>query len=310
MAGTMRRLILILSAALMPTCVTELAAQNSSLLHAPQVRSAVPGQLGLTQPLSPAVQGVMPGQGVTARGLPATPVSQRVEGQFVQFGPPNDGRGIPSNPQQVMRGQPQGQVPGQGPLLGVDANGRPRVTIAEASWTYQPPPPMRVFRQNDLITVRVDEITRVMAEGSSENRKRTLYEAILTDWINLAGFKLQPDPQLEGDPTVAAESNSNFRAEATVESRESLTFNIAASVVDIRPNGMLVIEGTKAIRVNDNLWETSISGLCRAQDVGPDNVVLSKDMVGVEIKKQDRGHLRDGYKRGWFQRMFDRVQPF
>lgn len=308
MAGNMRRLLLIFSAVLMPNCAANLAAQNSSLLHAPQVRNPVPGQMGLTQPLSPPVQGVMPGQGVTARGFPATTVSQRVDGQLVQYGPPNEGGEAPFNQPPAMRAQPP--VQGQGPLLGVDANGRPRVTIAEASWTYQPPPPMRVFRQNDLITVRVDEITRVMAEGSSENRKRTLYEAILTDWINLAGFKLRPDPQLEGDPTVAAESNSNFRAEATVESRESLTFNIAASVVDIRPNGMLVIEGTKSIRVNDNLWETSISGLCRAQDVGPDNVVLSKDMIGVEIKKQDRGHLRDGYKRGWFQRAFDRVQPF
>lgn len=282
-------------------------AQNSSLLHSPNGRSAVPGQLSLTQPLAPAVQGVTPQQGVTSQGLAARPASATIDGQFVQLQAPAEAFG-PSGPigAESMRAQ---RMRGQ-PTTGESAPDRPRVTISEASWTYQPPPPMRVFRKNDLVTIRVDEITRVMAEGSSENRKRTLYEAILTDWIRLSGFKLRPDPQVEGDPTVGAESNSNYRAESTVESRESLTFNIAATVVDIRSNGMLVLEGTKTIRVNDNLWETAISGLCRAQDVGPDNVVLTKDMIDLEIKKQDRGHLRDGYKRGWFQRAFDRVQPF
>ena len=161
-----------------------------------------------------------------------------------------------------------------------------------------------------MVTIRVDEITRVLAEGSAESRKRTLFEAILSDWIRITDFRLRPDPQANGDPAVSGESNQQYRAESTVESRESMAFNIAATVVDIRPNGSLVLEARKAIRVNDNLWETSLSGLCRAADIAPDNVVLSKDLIDLEIRKMDRGHLRDGYKRGWFSRWLDRVQPF
>jgi flagellar L-ring protein precursor FlgH len=184
------------------------------------------------------------------------------------------------------------------------------VLLGGASWTYQPAPPLRVFQKNDVVTIRVDEITRVMAEGAAENRKRTLYEAILTDWVRLVDWRLTPDPQVDGDPAVTAESNSNYRAESTVESRESMTFNVAATVVDIRPNGNLVLEARKAIRVNDNLWETSLSGICRAQDIAPDNVVLSKDLIDLEIRKEDRGHLRDGYSRGWLQRFIDRFGFF
>jgi flagellar L-ring protein precursor FlgH len=190
------------------------------------------------------------------------------------------------------------------------ANEPPPITLAGASWTYQVPPPLRVFQLNDVVTIRVDEITRVLAEGSAESRKRTLFEAILSDWIRITDFRLRPDPQANGDPAVSGESNQQYRAESTVESRESMAFNIAATVVDIRPNGSLVLEARKAIRVNDNLWETSLSGLCRAADIAPDNVVLSKDLIDLEIRKMDRGHLRDGYKRGWFSRWLDRVQPF
>ncbi len=187
---------------------------------------------------------------------------------------------------------------------------RPVVSLDEASWTYQPAPPVRVFRRNDVVTIRVDEITRMMAEGAAQIRKRTLTEAILTDWIRLQDFRLRPDPQDNGDPAVAAETNNNFRALSSVESRESLTFNIAATVVDIRPNGNLVLEARKAIRVNDNLWETALSGICRAEDIAPDNVVLSKDLIDLEIRKEDRGHMRDGYKRGWLQRIVDRFGAF
>ena len=187
---------------------------------------------------------------------------------------------------------------------------RPPINLNSVSWTYSPPPPVRVMQINDVVTIRVDEIASVTAEGTAESRKRTLYEAILTDWIRVTDFRLRPDAQENGDPTAAGESNAQYRAESSVESRETLAFNIAATVVDIRPNGSLVLEARKTIRVNDNLWETSLSGICRAQDIGPDNVVLSKDLTELEVGKQDRGHLRDGYKRGWFSRWLDRAQPF
>lgn len=184
------------------------------------------------------------------------------------------------------------------------------LSLPQSSWTYKQAPSLRTFAKNDIVTIRVDEIARVLAEGEAESRKQTEFEAILTDWIKISKGRLRPDPQENGDPAVANETNNRFRSESIVESRESLTFNIAARVVDIRPNGNLVLEASKTFRVNDNLWETSLSGICRGSDVGPDNVVLSRDLIDLQINKQDRGHLRDGYRRGWFTRWFDRFQPF
>ncbi len=186
----------------------------------------------------------------------------------------------------------------------------PPVMLNDASWTYQPAPPLRVFQKQDVVTIRVDEITRVMAEGNIDNRKRTLFDAIVNDWIQFVNFRFIPQPMIEGEPGIAFQSQSNYRADASVESRESMTFNIAATVVDIRPNGNLVLEARKHIRINDNLWETSLAGICRAIDIGPDNVVLSKDLIDLEIRKEDQGQLRDGVSRGWFQRWVDRFGPF
>lgn len=208
-----------------------------------------------------------------------------------------------SDPQQQLR-PPQMQPRGYG------YGDAPPVMLNDASWTYQPAPPLRVFQKQDVVTIRVDEITRVMAEGNIDNRKRTLFDAIVNDWIRVINFRFIPQPMVEGEPGIAFQSQSNYRADASVESRESMTFNIAATVVDIRPNGNLVLEARKHIRINDNLWETSLTGICRAIDIGPDNVVLSKDLIDLEIKKEDQGQLRDGVSRGWFQRWVDRFGPF
>ncbi len=214
-------------------------------------------------------------------------------------------------PQQLQQPMPNRTVPLQS--LGqprTNPNDRPTTMLSRASWTYQPAPPTRVFRKNDIVTIRVDEVTRIATQGSARIRRRTLYEAVLADWIKLSGFSLRPDPQSDGDPTVGTESNSQFQTDSNIKSSESLAFNISATVVDIRPNGNMVLEARKKIRVNDNLFETSLTGICRAQDIAPDNVILSKDLIDLEIGKEDQGHLRDGYKRGWFQRWIDRAQPF
>ncbi|WP_417732144.1 flagellar basal body L-ring protein FlgH [Rosistilla oblonga] len=182
--------------------------------------------------------------------------------------------------------------------------------LQSASWTYIPPPPTRTLQMNDIVTIRVDEIARVQAEGSASTRKNGLYDTLLKDWINLRGGKLQPDTHEGGDLRLQGTVNSLYRADSEIESREALSFNIAARVVDIRPNGNLVVEAHKTMYVNENVWETFLSGTCRSEDIGPDNVVLSRDLLDLQIRKNDRGRMRDGYKRGWFTRWFETLQPF
>ena len=301
-----RRVLTVFSGVIVILSGIPAAAQTSSLLNGPVAPIAAP----------PTAEPYRAGGGVPANANVTPPATLGRPPAIL--GPPPLGVPTHLTPQPPMVSGPMGNAPGgpapptPSPIAPVHHAAPPSAPLylSNASWTHQNPPPMRVFRKNDIITIRVDEITRVLAEGSAETRKRTLYEAILTDWIRLDRFRLRPDPQAFGDPAVSTESSNNYQAESEVESIESLTFNIAATVVDIRPNGTLLLEARKAIRVNDNLWETSLSGSCRVQDIAPDNVVLSRDLIDLEIRKDDRGHLRDGYSRGWLQRWLDRFGPF
>lgn len=182
---------------------------------------------------------------------------------------------------------------------------------AGAGWSDVPPPGVRKLRINDRIMVRVDELSRVQSEGEIQSRKDQQYDAVLTDWIKLIGLKaIKPARQADGDPRVAGQLRQLFRAEGDMQTRDSLALNITCTVADIRPNGDVVLEGHKQIQVNYESWEVSLSGICRYQDIGPDNTVLSRQIANLKIVKRDRGHVRDSYKRGWLTRWIDEWSPF
>ena len=52
------------------------------------------------------------------------------------------------------------------------------------------------------------------------------------------------------------------------------------------------------------------SGEIRPGDVLPTNTVLSENVAELSIHKREAGHVRDGYRRGWFTRWLDMLQPF
>lgn len=291
-------------------------AQNSSLLHqvAPQVLPTSPR--GMPKPTATsAVSTVRQIQARSSRLLQGVPTDTVDPGGTVT--PPEfipDGSIPPLPPRFSLPNSPvQGQnLPGPpvGPYSPYSPDINPAVGLRGVSWTYQPAPPLRQFKLQDIVTIRVDEISRSQAQGQAQKRRNSIFLAALTDWVRLTRYGVVPDPQEDGDPTIASQSQSNFRALSSVEARESVSFNISARIVDIRPNGNLVLEARKTYRHNDNLWETSLSGICRAQDIAPDNVILSRDLIDLEIQKLDQGYVHDGYKRGWFQRLFDGIKPF
>jgi flagellar L-ring protein precursor FlgH len=109
---------------------------------------------------------------------------------------------------------------------------------------------------------------------------------------------------------VQGQLNQLFRATSNMQTTDSIKFEIAAKVAAVLPNGTIVLEAHREITNNEEVWIHSLTGICRREDIGPGNIVLSKDVADLKIDKQETGHVRDGYRRGWLQRWFDTFSPF
>lgn len=187
------------------------------------------------------------------------------------------------------------------------------LTLQNSSFIHLELPPEarpRELQQQDIITVLVDFRSRFLSEGDAESRKTASFAASLSDWLKIDGGAIKPAPQADGAPTITGSLNSQFRAESDVELRDSLTFRMAAKIVDIRPNGNLVIEGHQEIRNNEERWRISLTGVVRREAIQADRTVSSDSIAELRIDKEEIGQVRDGYARGWLGRWYDRYKPF
>jgi flagellar L-ring protein precursor FlgH len=188
-----------------------------------------------------------------------------------------------------------------------------QLTLQNSSFTYRKLPPEAEIRElqiNDIITVLVDYRSSMMSEGDAEARRNLSLNAVLSDWLAFDGKDVFPAPQSRGNPRVNGSLQSQYRTESEMELRDSLTFKIAAAVVDIRPNGNLVIEARREIRINEEVWMQSLTGVVRRQSIGPDRTVRSDEVHEMRIEKREKGFVNDSYTRGWMTRWYSRWKPF
>jgi flagellar L-ring protein precursor FlgH len=183
------------------------------------------------------------------------------------------------------------------------------LTLAEVSLLHTPPEPVKTLELHDIVTVVVNLNSQLQSDGQVTNRKRANFDAVLKNWVKFEGFSLKPDLQLDGSPEVQTNVNNQFRVQSNLKTLNTLTFTVAAEVVDVRPNGTLVIEARKQVDVNDEHWERWLTGVIRREDVTPDNKVMSEDVANLRVYNRETGAVRDSYKRGWIHKLFDRFLP-
>ena len=187
---------------------------------------------------------------------------------------------------------------------------RRSLTLEDTSFSYVKVDPPKEIVLNDLITVVVDEKQRFYSRGEMDQRKRANTDVRLQDWFTFDGLWLDPIDENQRDIRLRGQLNSQFRTQAELQGRDALSFRIACRVVDIRPNGNLVLEGRRSVRNNEEIWEQALTGIVRREDVLPNNTILSEDISELSVYKRETGHVRDGYRRGWLSRVLAPYNPF
>jgi flagellar L-ring protein precursor FlgH len=157
-------------------------------------------------------------------------------------------------------------------------------------------------RVGDVITIVLQENTQSNKAANIEIRK----ENEISDPNEGAGtiFGIAPSA---GDVNLGLNviNDREFRGQSLADQSNRLTGNISVTVVDIYPNGTLVVRGEKWITLNQGEEFIRISGLVRPDDIGPDNTLVSNRLANARIQYSGTGEIANSQSMGWVSRFFN-----
>lgn len=169
----------------------------------------------------------------------------------------------------------------------------------------------RAINKGDILTV-VIEIDEKAEISNNSSRSRSGSESLgisqllgLTQRIN---SKLPDGASLAN--AVELDSNSSSSGKGSVKRREKLTLRIAATIVDVLPNGVLSIVGSQELRVNFELRELSVSGFVRPEDISRLNEITYDKIASARVSYGGRGQITDVQQPRIGQQILDAILPF
>ncbi len=187
-----------------------------------------------------------------------------------------------------------------------------QATLKDVSFTFVPDPEPRVLKKHDLVTVIIREESAFKTKGTTDLKRQSDLDAKLDEYIqlSLSNLRLKNGVQGSSPLEVKAEASRKFKGEGNVDRSDSLTARIEAEVLDVKPNGTLVLQATKRIKTDDEEQQFILTGICRAIDVSADNSILSSSLHDFTLEKKHSGAVRDTTKRGLVGKFLDFVNPF
>ena len=175
---------------------------------------------------------------------------------------------------------------------------------------------MRARRVGDLITVKLVEKTEGSKEANSEVKKTQDLSisnpTILgsTPQFNVPG--IVPLASNNGN-TLATTlgSTSSFKGEGDADQSNELSGSVTVTVVEVLPNGYLVVRGEKRIGINQGNEYVKLSGIVRPSDIDSTNTVESTKIGDATILYVGDGAVADAGVMGWLTKFFiSAIMPF
>ena len=104
-------------------------------------------------------------------------------------------------------------------------------------------------------------------------------------------------------------SNNTFAGKGSTENSNDFFGSISVTVIDVLPNGHLLIAGEKQIGVNSNVDVLRFSGQVDPLLIEPGNSIPSVKIANVRVEHRNRGAQADAQTMGWLSRFFLNILP-
>lgn len=167
----------------------------------------------------------------------------------------------------------------------------------------------RARQVGDILTVIVQESASVQASRrTSTDKTASIDSAVESFFFNPAasGFGTHNGAL----PTIAMSGSNEFSGGGEITNRQSITARAAVTVIDLLPNGNLVIEGSRYVAYSGEKQYAILRGIVRPDDIQTGNTVTSSSIADARVEFLSHGTISVAQRKGWITRIFDTLNPF
>lgn len=191
------------------------------------------------------------------------------------------------------------------PQASTNAAPRPASGSIYANATYRPAFEDRRARLvGDTVTINIVEaVTASQVTSSTVNRNTSAANAITPPVPGVLG------PDLT-NLNMSVKTDNNFSGKGGTAATNTFTGSITTTVMEVLPNGHLLVAGEKQIGVNQNVDVMRFTGTVDPRQLQPGSVISSTQVANVRVESKGRGAQGEAQTVGWLSRFFLSFNPF
>ena len=167
----------------------------------------------------------------------------------------------------------------------------------------------RARHVGDILTVVVQESASVQASRSTKTDKKSSVDNAVSQFLFPASVS-NLGTHNGSLPGTSLSGASSFQGGGQISNTQSVTARAAVTVIDVLPNGNLVIEGARYVAYSGEKQYAVLHGIVRPEDIQNGNLVLSSSIADARVEFSSKGAISSAQRKGWFSRVFDTINPF
>ncbi|HEY9097246.1 MAG TPA: flagellar basal body L-ring protein FlgH [Thiobacillus sp.] len=155
----------------------------------------------------------------------------------------------------------------------------------------------RARHVGDVLTIVINEKTQAGKQASSNGSKDNSVDA------SIGGVSGIPLKTLQG-LGVTAEASSQYADKSAVNSSNNFTGNVTVTVIEVLPNGNLIVAGEKQIALDKGTEYIRLSGVVQPDTIQAGNTVSSAKVADARIEYRTSAKFDSAEVMGWLARFF------
>jgi len=166
----------------------------------------------------------------------------------------------------------------------------------------------RAHQVGDILTVKVNITDKATIANETQRSRENKEDSGIDNFFG----KTKVPILNSAVPTriFTGDSSSSSDGKGSINRNETLATNVAGVVMQVLPNGNLVIEGKQEVRVNFEIRELVVAGIVRPEDIESDNTIDSTKIAQARIAYGGRGQITEMQQNRYGEQIFNILLPF